>query len=74
MKIKSYLRKSISRQFIAILCFFILLFLIGAIILVYAQEKVNNNYVETRNKLVHKSTMVSELNNHLEKAMFDARG
>ena len=74
MKIKSYLRKSISRQFIAILCFFILLFLIGAIILVYAQEQVNNNYVETRNKLVHKSTMVSELNNHLEKAMFDARG
>ena len=74
MKIKSYLRKSISRQFIALICFFILLFLIGGFLLVYEQEKVNNQYVENRSKLVEKSSIIRELSTHMDKAMFDARG
>ncbi|KAB7666897.1 ATP-binding protein [Bacillus sp. B1-b2] len=74
MNIKSYLRKSISRQFVALICFFILLFLIGGILLVFEQERINNQYVETRSTLVEKTTIVRDLNNHLDKAMFDARG
>lgn len=74
MKINSYIRKSISRQFMALICFFILLFIIGGLVLVYWQNSVNNEYVSNREELVEKQALVRQLETRLNDAMFNVRG
>ncbi|WP_445505728.1 ATP-binding protein [Niallia sp. 03091] len=72
--INSYIKQSISRQFVALICFFILLFVVGASILVYFQKSVNENYVENREKLIEKRKLVQDIEAHFLKAMSNARG
>ncbi|MFT8322039.1 MAG: ATP-binding protein [Bacillus sp. (in: firmicutes)] len=74
MKINSYIKKSISRQFVALICFFILLFVIGSIILISLQNSLNESYINNREKLIEKRTLVQEIETHFNNAMFNARG
>lgn len=74
MKIKAYLSKSISRQFVALMCFFSLLFLIGCLFLAIGQQKVNDQYAEERAAILEKTFIVRELQGKLENALLDARG
>ncbi|WP_182103268.1 hypothetical protein [Niallia taxi] len=74
MKINSYIRKSISRQFMALICFFILLFILGGLVLVFLQDSVNNEFVDNRKELVEKQATVREIETKLNSAMFNIRG
>ncbi|MEK4869168.1 hypothetical protein [Niallia sp. FSL W8-1348] len=58
MKIKAYFSKSISRQFVALMCFFSLLFLIGCFFLAIGQKVLNDQYAEKRAKILEKTAIV----------------
>lgn len=68
------MKKSISRQFIALICFFILLFLLGAGILTGIQEKTNDRFVEDRQKTVDKRELALNIERHFSNALFNIRG
>ncbi|EOR25185.1 Hybrid signal transduction histidine kinase [Niallia nealsonii AAU1] len=74
MKIKAYFSKSISRQFVALMCFFSLLFLIGCFFLAIGQKVLNDQYAEKRAKILEKTAIVQTLQDKLETALLDARG
>ena len=74
MKIREYLSKSISRQFVALMCFFSLLFVIGCLFLAIGQKKLNDQYVEERAEILEKTSIVRGLQGKLETALLDARG
>ena len=58
----------------ALICFFILLFTLGGLVLVYLQDSVNNEYVENREELVEKQALVRQIETRLNDAMFNVRG
>lgn len=74
MKFSSYIKKSISRQFIALICFFILLFLLGAGVLTGVQEKTNDRFITDRQKVINKRILTEEIELHLNDALFNIRG
>ncbi|WP_445486503.1 ATP-binding protein [Niallia sp. 03133] len=74
MKINSYIKESISRQFVALICFFILLFVVGAAVLVGFQKSLNDNYISNREKLVAKRTVVQNIEMHFNNSVSNARG
>ncbi|MEZ7793921.1 hypothetical protein [Niallia circulans] len=74
MKIKDYFGKSISRQFVALLFFFSLLFLIGCAFLALSQKQLNNRYAEEREVILEKISITRELQDKLETALSEARG
>ncbi|PKG25383.1 ATP-binding protein [Niallia nealsonii] len=74
MKINSYIKKSISRQFIALICFFILLFLFGAAVLTGLQKSTNDGFISNRQKFIDKRALAEEIETHLNNALFNIRG
>jgi len=74
MKVSSYIKKSISRQFIALICFFILLFLFGAGALTGIQEKINARFIADRQKIINKRALTEEIELHFNDALFNIRG
>ncbi|MDZ5473974.1 ATP-binding protein [Bacillus sp. 31A1R] len=74
MKINQYFKKSLSRQFIALIGVFILFFLVGTAIIYLTQQQLNNKYFEERAELVKKERILVEIDQSLNIALFDARG
>lgn len=74
MKIKDYFGKSISRQFVALLFFFSLLFLMGCAFLALSQKQLNDRYAEEREVILEKISITRELQDMLENALSEARG
>ena len=58
----------------ALICFFILLFILGGLVLVFLQDSVNNEYVNNRKELVEKQATVRQIETKLNSAMFNIRG
>ncbi|MBU8881039.1 response regulator [Bacillus sp. FJAT-29790] len=74
MKLNQYLKKSLSRQFLALMGMFILLLLISAYSLFVSQKELNETYFKERQTLVHKEDLVEELDDSFYRVLFNIRG
>ncbi|MCA1029826.1 response regulator [Bacillus timonensis] len=73
-KMNSYFRKSLSRQFVALMLTFISLSFIAAVSLFWYQNKLTHEYTERNNELESKEAIAQKLDQGFNKAFFDSRG
>ncbi|WP_404354764.1 response regulator [Cytobacillus firmus] len=74
MKLNHFIKKSLTRQIVALMGVFALLFLAGTSILTLLQEQINSSYYTEREKLVKKEEIVQQIDHNFNLVFFDVRG
>lgn len=74
MKIKQYVKKSLSQQFIALMGTFIGIFVIGAIVLLLTLRSLIQSYTAENELLEKKEHIAQEMETIYNRSFFDARG
>ncbi|KAB2336491.1 response regulator [Cytobacillus depressus] len=73
MKLNQYIRKSLTRQFIALIGLFALFLIIGAFSFFIAQKNVNETYYEERKALVEKQVLLQEIDDSFNSLLLNIR-
>lgn len=74
MKINDYLKRSLSRQFVALMGTFLFVFVMGSAILLFSIHTLNQSYYSQRTELRTKELIIREIKEDFDQAFFDARG
>ncbi|MCC3646675.1 response regulator [Cytobacillus oceanisediminis] len=74
MKLNHFIKKSLTRQIVALMGVFVLLFLAGTSILILLQEQINSSYYKEREKLIKKEEFVQQIDHNFNLVFFDVRG
>lgn len=74
MKIKQYVRKSLSRQFIVLISVFIILLLIGIISIYFSQKHFNDIYLKNRSEIIKKEKIARQIQQEYNEVFLNIRG
>lgn len=73
-KIRHYFHQSLMRQFVGLMSVFIVLFFIGAVLVLWKQQTLVSTFEAKREQLQLKELYAEQLNRAFNQAFFDARG
>lgn len=74
MKIRSYLEKSLSLQFVGLMARFLLFIIIGAVIITIGYSQLNAYHAAQDESLERKETIIQRIDISFNQAFFDFRG
>ncbi|WP_264737599.1 ATP-binding protein [Cytobacillus firmus] len=74
MKLNHFIKKSLTRQIVALMGMFALLFLTGTSILTLLQVQIDSSYYKEREQLVKKEEIVQQIDHNFNLVFFNVRG
>ncbi|MBX9975732.1 ATP-binding protein [Cytobacillus firmus] len=74
MRLNNYIKKSLTRQIVALMMLFALMLSMGLAILLLLEEHINESFYQDREKLVKKEAIVQEIESSFNLVFFNIRG